>query len=62
LTAIERLGEEVGIVGVAGLSKILPNSAMENARTRLDPPAFEAAVQEGRTLTLEQALEQATTG
>jgi predicted ATPase/class 3 adenylate cyclase len=62
LTAIERLGEEVGIVGVAGLSKILPSSAMENARTRLDPPAFEAAVQEGRTLTLEQALEQATAG
>jgi len=64
LTAIPRFAEEFGMMvrPAEGFFRITLGPAMENARTHLDPTAFEAAVQEGRTLTLDQALELATAG
>jgi hypothetical protein len=48
--------------GVGGIFAVLVGPAMEIARGRLDPVTFEAALEEGRTLTLEQAVELAIAG
>jgi hypothetical protein len=60
LTAIERFGAERGVTVAGGLFSVLVGPALERAQGRLDPAMFESAVQEGRTLTLEQAVELAT--
>jgi predicted ATPase len=64
LTAIDRFGAERGVTtgGVGGIFAVLVGPAMEIARGRLDPVTFEAALEEGRTLTLEQAVELAIAG
>jgi predicted ATPase/class 3 adenylate cyclase len=58
LTAIERFADEYGVGSTlfAGLFGPLYKPAMEGAQARLDPVAFDAARQEGQTLTFEQAL------
>jgi predicted ATPase/class 3 adenylate cyclase len=62
LTAIERLGPEHGVeLGVVPGFSGMVEQAMESAQRRLEAATFEAARQEGRTLTLEQAVELATT-
>jgi hypothetical protein len=45
---------------VGGIFSVLVGPAMEIARRRLDPDSFEAALEEGRSLTLAQAVELAT--
>jgi hypothetical protein len=62
LTALGRFGAEHGVTtgGVGGIFSVLVDPSMETARGRLDPATFEAALEEGRTLTLEQAVELAT--
>jgi predicted ATPase/class 3 adenylate cyclase len=64
LTAIGKFGTERGVTTGAGggVFSVLVGPAMEIARGRLDPVTFEAALEEGRTLTLEQAVELAIAG
>ena len=60
LTATERIFQERGVKfgAVPGFSIVL--QAMERAQRRLDSAMFETALEEGRTLTLEQAVELAS--
>jgi hypothetical protein len=62
LTGLERFGRErgVGDSSLRGLFQPLFKQSLERAQAQLDPAAFEAALLEGRTLTLEQAIELAT--
>ena len=60
LTAIERFGGERGVKLAGGFLSAMVGQALETAQSRLDQATFEAAIQDGRTLTLEQAIELAT--
>jgi predicted ATPase/class 3 adenylate cyclase len=64
LTAIEGLGEQSGLKMDLLWSMLRPiyKPALDGARSRLAPGAIEAAVQEGRTFTMEQAFELASRG
>jgi hypothetical protein len=61
LAAVEVLFGQSGIkLGAYGPLLRVQKHALERARSQLDPAAFEVALQEGRALTLEQALALAT--
>jgi non-specific serine/threonine protein kinase len=62
LTALERFGGERGVreSSVRGIFQSLFKLSLDRARTQLDPAAFDAAIREGSTLTLEQAVQLAT--
>jgi hypothetical protein len=66
LAAAETLLRQRGInISVEGMRDLMVinqalETALETARAQLDPTTFEAALQEGRTLTPEQALALAT--
>jgi predicted ATPase/transcriptional regulator with XRE-family HTH domain len=64
LTAFEEFTRQHGVnFGVEGEPTFMVyKQALEKARLQLDPVAFEAALQEGRTLTPEQAIALATEG
>ncbi len=62
LAAAEAFGRQrgVSISAWGGPLLMIYNQALEKARSQLDPATFEAALQEGRAMTLEQALALAT--
>jgi hypothetical protein len=66
LVAFERFARQRGInISVEGMRDVMImkqalETALATARAQLDPTAFEAALQEGRALTMEQALALAT--
>jgi predicted ATPase/class 3 adenylate cyclase len=62
LTALERPAFRRGVSdsSLRGLFGPLFKMSLDRAQAQLDPAAFEAAIREGRTLTLEQAVELAT--
>jgi len=61
-TLLRQRGINISVEGMRDLMVIKQalETALETARAQLDPTTFEAALQEGRTLTPEQALALAT--